>query len=403
MKKIFREILQCLLISGLLSLLCLPLVVLKVDVAEELIDWQWDKLLWVAIYSFTGTCLWRLLKHHPSPRLFEAINTLKKPFQPLALQVIQHPAIMSCLLLSGLIFLPWILSPYQVSIMTTALMYVVLGLGLNIVVGLAGLLDLGYVAFYAVGAYSYALFHEYFGLGFWAILPVGGILAGLTGILLGIPVLRLRGDYLAIVTLGFGEIIRLVLENWSEVTKGPQGVSGIPSPDFPVHIEYEQVAIYMYLLMLMMVTVTIVVVKRLDHSRIGRAWIALREDELACQAMGIDTTRTKLRAFALGACWAGFVGVFFAAKNSFVNPHSFTFMQSAIILCIVVLGGMGSITGVILAALFLILIPEYLRFMADYRMLVFGAAMVVVMVFKPEGLISNVRRRYELHEEQNYG
>lgn len=289
---------------------------------------------------------------------------------------------------------PWQVSAYQINIMITALLYVMLGLGLNIVVGMAGLLDLGYVAFYAVGAYSYALLNLHFGIGFWTALPLGGLMAAGFGIILGFPVLRLRGDYLAIVTLGFGEIIRLILENWTDFSKGPSGISGIPRPSFfGMDLNLDQSLTYLYYLMLVMVALTIFATSRLQHSRIGRAWAALREDEIACRAMGIDKTKIKLAAFASGAFWAGMAGVIFAAKTTFVNPASFTFMESAIILCIVVLGGMGSIPGVIIAALVLILLPEYLRAVADYRMLVFGATLVLMMRFRPGGLLAPSRRR----------
>lgn len=274
--------------------------------------------------------------------------------------------------------------------------FAALALGLNIVVGFAGLLDLGYVAFYAVGAYSYALLNHHFGLTFWAVLPIGAVLGATFGILLGFPVLRLRGDYLAIVTLGFGEIIRLILENWNEFSFGPSGIANIPRPAFfGIQFSLENVIIYVYYLMIGLVLFTIFVVNRLQNSRIGRAWIALREDEIACQAMGIDKTKTKLTAFALGATWAGMVGVIFAAKTTFINPASFTFLESAIILSIVVLGGMGSIIGVIIGAFILILLPEYLRAFSDYRMLLFGAIMVIMMVFRPQGIISKVRRTYK--------
>jgi branched-chain amino acid transport system permease protein len=303
-------------------------------------------------------------------------------------------------ILTILLVFPQLLSTYQINIMITALMYVVLGLGLNIVVGVAGLLDLGYVAFYAVGAYTYALLHLHFGVGFWTALPLGGLLAASFGIMLGFPVLRLRGDYLAIVTLGFGEIIRLILENWSDFSQGPSGISGIPRPGlFGMDMTLDQSISYLYYLMIALVIFTIFVVNRLQNSRIGRAWFALREDEIACQAMGIDKTRTKLTAFSLGAFWAGMVGVIFAAKTTFVNPASFTFLESAIILCIVVLGGMGSIIGVIIAALILMLLPEYLRAFSDYRMLVFGGTLVLMMVFRPRGLISTVRRTYTLEKK----
>ena len=279
--------------------------------------------------------------------------------------------------------------------MVNFLIWVVLGLGLNIVVGLAGLLDLGFVAFYAVGAYSYALLNHHFGLSFWVVLPIGMLLGAFFGLLLGYPVLRLRGDYLAIVTLGFGEIIRLVLENWSSFTFGPSGISNIDRPPFfGIKLSIQDSTMYMYYIMLALVIFTIFVVTRLKNSRIGRAWLALKEDEIACQAMGIDKTKTKLTAFALGATWAGLVGVVFAAKTTFVNPMSFSFMESAIILSIVVVGGMGSIPGVILGALVLVLSPEFLRGVEEYRMLAFGAFMVLVMVFRPQGLISAKRKVY---------
>ena len=317
-----------------------------------------------------------------------------------ALQSVLHPSPMqkrrlAYLAITLAVGVPFVLSAYQVSILTTALIFVVLGLGLNIVVGLAGLLDLGYVAFYAVGAYTYALLYEHFAIGFWAALPAAALLAALAGILLGIPVLRLRGDYLAIVTLGFGEIVRLTLENWSTVTRGPAGISGIGKPTIPgVELGFEETQAFTYLIALALTVATVVFVRRLDHSRIGRAWIALREDEIACQAVGIDRSRTKLTAFALGACWAGFVGVLFAAKTSYVNPGSFSFIHSAIILCVVVLGGMGSVAGVIVAALLLSLLPEYLRFLSDYRMLVFGAVLVLMMLYRPGGLIARTPPKY---------
>jgi branched-chain amino acid transport system permease protein len=292
-----------------------------------------------------------------------------------------------------------VVSEYRVNVMINAMIYVVLGLGLNIVVGLAGLLDLGFVAFYAVGAYTYALLNYHFGVGFWLALPLGAIIGAVFGILLGIPVLRLRGDYLAIVTLGFGEIIRLILENWGEFSFGPSGIANIPRPTvFGIVMSRSQGILFMYYLMIGLAIFTIFVVNRLQDSRLGRSWLALREDEIACQAMGIDKMKTKLAAFALGATWAGMMGVIFAAKTSFINPMSFTFLESAFILSIVVLGGMGSILGVILGAFVFILLPEELRAFSQYRMLIFGASMVLMMVFRPQGLISNVRRSYEYHE-----
>jgi len=297
------------------------------------------------------------------------------------------------------------------------LIYVMLGWGLNIVVGLAGLLDLGYVAFYAVGAYSYALLAKTFGLGFWVLLPLAGILSSFWGILLGFPVLRLRGDYLAIVTLAFGEIIRLVLINWVALTNGYAGIIGIPRPTFfgmPFDASDHGFAavfglqfsplyriIFLYYVILALALLTCFVTVRLRRLPIGRAWEALREDEIACRSLGINTTNTKLTAFAMGAMFAGFAGSFFAAREAFISPESFTFIESATILAIVVLGGMGSQIGVVIAAIVMIGGSELLRqldFLKDifgptfdptqYRMLLFGLAMVLIMVWRPRGLIA---------------
>ena len=282
--------------------------------------------------------------------------------------------------------------------------YVMLGWGLNIVVGLAGLLDLGYVAFYAVGAYSFALLAQTFDLGFWISLPLAGILAAFWGIILGFPVLRLRGDYLAIVTLAFGEIVRIVLLNWYQFTGGPDGISGIPRPTFfgidftrgeggfaeTFGLEYSPIhrIIFLYYVILALALLTNFVTLRLRRLPIGRAWEALREDEIACRSLGINTTNTKLTAFAIGAMFAGFAGSFFATRQGFISPESFTFIESAIILAIVVLGGLGSQIGVVIAAVVLIGGFEVFREFSDYRMLIFGLAMVVIMVWKPRGLIT---------------
>jgi branched-chain amino acid transport system permease protein len=297
------------------------------------------------------------------------------------------------------------------------LIYMMLGWGLNIVVGLAGLLDLGYVAFYAVGAYAYALLAKTFGLTFWILLPLAGILSSFWGLLLGFPVLRLRGDYLAIVTLAFGEIIRLILINWVDLTNGYAGISGIPRPSFfgiPFNdddngfaatfgLEFSPIhrVIFLYYLILALALLTCFVTVRLRRLPIGRAWEALREDEIACRSLGINTTNTKLTAFAMGAMFAGFAGSFFAARQGFISPESFTFLESATILSIVVLGGMGSQIGVAIAAIVMIGGTELMRnldFLKDifgptfdptqYRMLLFGLAMVLIMIWRPRGLIS---------------
>ncbi len=287
--------------------------------------------------------------------------------------------------------------------------YIMLGWGLNIVVGLAGLLDLGYVAFYAVGAYSYALLAQYFDMGFWVCLPFAGFMSAFAGILLGFPVLRLRGDYLAIVTLGFGEMVRIILLNWYEFTNGPDGISGIPRPTFfglefkrrsPEGVEtfhdffgltYSPVdrIIFLYYLILALALITNLFTLRIRKLPVGRAWEALREDETACRSLGINPRNTKLTAFSIGAMFGGFGGAFFATRQGFISPESFTFIESAIILAIVVLGGFGSQIGVVLAAILLIGLPEFFRELQQYRMLAFGAAMVAIMVWRPRGLLAH--------------
>ena len=395
--KISAELKKSFYIALWFILLTFPIMVIRVNTIEQVVVWRWENLLYIGIGSFVLSFLWQIFlkKKNLSSQTISATPSHLR--QLLYEPKFNRPALIIIAIFT-LIF-PFIFSHYQVNIMTTALIYVLLGLGLNIEVGLAGLLDLGYVAFYAVGAYSYALLNYHFGLGFWALLPVGAILAAFFGILVGFPVLRLRGDYLAIVTLAFAEIIRLILENWNTFSFGPSGISNIPRPGFfGINLNPEQSAIYMYYLLVIFCLLAIFVVHRLKNSRIGRAWNALREDELACQAMGIDKTRTKLTAFALGATWAGIAGVLFAAKTTFINPASFTFMESAMILSIVVLGGMGSIVGVVIAALAIILLPEYLRVFADYRMLLFGAALIAMMIFRPQGILADIRKKYEFYK-----
>ncbi len=296
-----------------------------------------------------------------------------------------------------------------VDIGVLVLTYVMLGWGLNIVVGLAGLLDLGYVAFYAIGAYTYAMLATQLGLSFWLCLPIAGLFAASFGVLLGFPVLRLRGDYLAIVTLGFGEMVRIVLVNWWWFTGGPNGISTIPRPSFfglpfdkkppegteSFHtffgLDYtgDHRVTFLYYLILGLALATNMFTLRIRRLPIGRAWEALREDETACRALGINPTSTKLTAFALGAMFAGFAGSFFATRQGFISPESFTFLESAVILAIVVLGGMGSQLGVVLAAILLIGLPEFFRDLAAFRMLAFGAGMVAIMLWRPRGLLAH--------------
>ncbi len=313
-----------------------------------------------------------------------------------------------------LLLMPLMINEYWLTVLISVFIYVLLGLGLNIVVGLAGLLDLGFVAFYAVGAYSYALGVQYLGLGFWTALPFAMALATCCGVLLGFPVLRMHGDYLAIVTLGFGEIIRLVLNNWLEFTGGPNGVQ-VPAPTFfglefaptatqggqPLHeflgIDYEIAYRYtfIYLLLLLVVCGTVFFVNRLKKMPLGRSWEALREDEIACRSLGLNHVTIKLSAFSMGAMIGGMAGVFFAAWQGFINPTSFSFFESALILCIVVLGGGGSTGGVIAAAVVITLLPEILREFSDFRVILFGGLMVVMMIWKPRGFVVAKRQQFE--------
>jgi branched-chain amino acid transport system permease protein len=311
------------------------------------------------------------------------------------------PALLALALFAPVLFYS---NRYILDLGILVLTYVMLGWGLNIVVGLAGLLDLGYVAFYAVGAYAYALLAQNFGLSFWICLPLAGVLAAFWGVMLGFPVLRLRGDYLAIVTLAFGEIIRIVIINWQSFTNGPNGISGIPRPSFfglPFNdseggfaaffgLEFNPVhrIIFLFYLIFALALLTNFVTLRLRRLPIGRAWEALREDEIACRSLGINTTNTKLTAFAMGAMFGGFAGSFFATRQGFISPESFVFMESALVLAIVVLGGMGSQLGVAVAALVMIGGFEFFRQFEQFRMLVFGIAMVAIMVWRPRGLIA---------------
>ncbi|MEL7936750.1 high-affinity branched-chain amino acid ABC transporter permease LivM [Pseudomonas delhiensis] len=317
------------------------------------------------------------------------------------------------LLVVAAVALPFFANKYLLTVVILGLIYVLLGLGLNIVVGLAGLLDLGYVAFYAIGAYGLALGYQYLGLGFWTVLPLAAITAAMAGALLGFPVLRMHGDYLAIVTLGFGEIIRLILNNWLSFTGGPNGMQ-VPAPTFfglefgrrakeggtPIHeflgIDYNQNLkfIFIYTVLFLVVLLVLYIKHRLTRMPVGRAWEALREDEIACRSLGLNHVLVKLSAFMLGASTAGLAGVFFASYQGFVNPSSFTFFESALILAIVVLGGMGSTLGVVIAAFVLTVTPELLRSFADYRVLLFGMLMVLMMIWRPRGLIRINRRGF---------
>ncbi|CAI0898212.1 high-affinity branched-chain amino acid ABC transporter permease LivM [Serratia ficaria] len=325
--------------------------------------------------------------------------------------------LLAAALIAAAVAWPFLVSRGTVDIATLTLIYVMLGLGLNVVVGLSGLLVLGYGGFYAIGAYTYALLNHYYGLGFWESLPLAGIVTAAFGFLLGFPVLRLRGDYLAIVTLGFGEIVRILLLNNTEITGGPNGISQIPKPTF-FGLEFNRSArdggwdtfhnffglkydpsdriVFLYLVALLLVVLTLFVINRLLRMPLGRAWEALREDEIACRSLGLSPTRIKLTAFTISAAFAGFAGTLFAARQGFVSPESFTFVESAFVLAIVVLGGMGSQFAVILAAILLVVSRELMRDLNEYSMLLLGALMVLMMIWRPQGLLPMKRPQLKL-------
>ncbi len=374
------------------------------------LEYHWSYVLWAALIVFVV----QLLK----PALKVATKSIVFPRLPSLSPGVRNALIFATLLMA--VSWPFFAGRNAVDIATLAMIYVMLGLGLNIVVGFAGLLDLGFVGFYAVGAYTYALLFHWAGWSFWEALPLAGAVAAMFGFVLGFPVLRLRGDYLAIVTLGFGEIIRLLLINLNDWTGGPDGISGIPKPTvmgfemtrnasveggttFHQLMGWEfssvHMVIFLYLMALMLAMVTLWISNRLISMPIGRAWEALREDEIACRSLGLSPMRIKLSAFTLGAMFAGFGGAFFAARQGIVNPESFTFIESALILAIVVLGGMGSQLGVIVAAILITVLPELAREFSEYRMLIFGLVMILMMVWRPQGLFPVTRPQVQVPQK----
>jgi branched-chain amino acid transport system permease protein len=349
------------------------------------------RALQLAAAALAGVALWGLLRSDHLRRSFRAAAYKTSGVRGRAGELLaktESPVFLS-LFVVLLFVLPFFQNDYYRDVLTLTGMYAVLALGLNLVVGQAGLLNLGYVAFYAVGAYTYAILSTRFGLSFWPGLAVGAASAAFISLLIGLATLRLRGDYFAIVTLGLGEITRIVLNNWDSLTNGPNGISGIKRPVLFGHVLTRPLDFYY--LILVIAIVTVFAMHRLMNSRVGRAWIAIREDEVAAEAMGINTFRLKLLAFVLASAWAGLTGVFFASKMAFVSPESFTFFESIMILCMVVLGGMGSIPGIVLGAFLLITLPELFREFADFRMLGFGVALVLMMVFRPQGLLGTAK------------
>lgn len=418
---IVNEVFQSFLSSLWFMFLTFPIMVMKITKVdgESTTIYRWKNLLAIGLISFFLSALWRyLIKERENWKN----RTKKFTFQESLVSNPRRKKISTLssgalLLLMPLIFKLMGNPMYFNNIMISVFIYMILGLGLNIVIGYGGLLHLGYASFYAVGAYTYGLFFHYIGpkfleiganpaLMFWIAIPFGIICSLIFGILVCLPVIRLRGDYLAIVTLAFGEITRMVLENWGKVTQGPSGISQIPrawvpaimvggkSTNNPIVASYT-----LYFIALFFVVLTVIVVKNMENSRLGRAWEAMREDEIAAQSMGIDLTMAKFKSFALGALWAGIAGVLLATKTTFVNPASFTLWESVLILCVVVLGGMGSIPGVIFGSVIMIMLPEFFRGFSEYRMLVFGAVLVLMMIFKPDGVLPRIRKKYTFSKE----
>lgn len=418
-KKIGHELFDALKISLWFVFLLFPLTVMKVSVTggTAAIKFRWAAVPIVAVVSFVLAFIWkRALKWNDTRATLSNENSfvakIKNSFKPhFAKKNVRFSLI--ALLILIVVAYPYALGMYHTNIMITALIYVILALGLNIVVGLGGLLNLGYAAFFAVGAYTYGLLWKYAGPYFieaniqtgwlfWIALPTAGILALVFGILLSLPVLRLRGDYLAIITLAFGEILRMFLQNSGELTGGASGISLIPRPwFFGLKLKPIGAATYIYYITVLLVILTVIVVRRIENSRVGRALEAMKEDEIACEAMGIDLVRNKLITFSLGAFFAGIAGVILAAQTTFINPDSFTLWESIMVLMAVVIGGTGSIPGVICGALLLKLLPEYFRALAQYRMLIYGVAMIIIIIFKPDGLIPRNRKKYTLKNVEN--
>ncbi len=381
-------------------ILAIPLVGFSTNQAGAGLDFRFSWVVIAVVVVFVGRFALGLL---PQRRQAE-----RPPVVTLFLT--RHQRVLGWLALAAAAIWPFMpfATQYELDLATAVLIYMMLGWGLGVVVGLAGLLNLGYAAFYAVGAYTLALTSAYWDLGFWEALPIAGVVSAAVGILLALPVLRLRGDYLAIVTLGFGEIIRIVLINWQSFTYGPNGVNGLPRPTFfglPLTarapgggktlaqflgIDFNQAQRYVFLYFVTLALALLVnsFIRRLRRLPVGRAWEALREDEIASRALGINPVSVKLSAFSVGALLAGFAGVFFATRQGFVSPESFNFQESATVLAIVVLGGMGSQLGIAVAAIILVTLPEFGRDFAQFRMLLFGAAMVGIMIWRPRGLFS---------------
>jgi len=415
---ILKEIGKSLIIAIGCMVLFFPLMVMKVNVTRGVahINFRWNVLPLIGIVAFVLSFVWsEALEWNEKRASAKKVENGLVNNRTLNGRYLKNPALRPVFLFALFIFavsFPFLFGMYHTNVMITAFIYVILGLGLNIIVGLGGLLNLGYAAFFGIGAYTYGLIWKYIGPSFvaagfnpgwlfWISLPLAGIAATVFGIILSLPVLRLRGDYLAIVTLAFGEIFHMVMQNSGDITGGATGISLIPRPWFlGQKLRPPEAATYIYFIALVFVIITIFVVRRIEDSRVGRALEAMREDEVACQAMGIDMVKNKLITFAVGTFWAGIAGVLMASQTTYINPDSFTLWESIMILMAVVIGGTGSIPGVIAGAILLKLLPEYFRPLAQYRMLIYGIAMILVIIFKSDGLIPRKRKQYTFKEKE---
>ena len=395
-QKLLKEASIAALITFILSLPILGTSMVFVDSALK-IEWHILPALILAVSIFIARITFAVLKKFiPTHQTNKVVNPLSQKSQNILLII---------LLALALLF-PFFANRSGMSIGTLSLIYIVLALGLNVIVGFAGLLVLGYAAFYAIGAYTFAILNQFYGWSFWACFPLSGIVAAFAGFLLGFPVLRLRGDYLAIVTLGFGQIILKVLENSDKITGGPDGITAIDKPSFfglimartasegsttfsqffNISFQNEQRLYWVYLIALGLVIFTWWFTLRLQKLPLGRAWEALREDEIACRSLGLNPTMIKLSAFTISSFFAGLAGALFATHQGSITPSSFTFLESAIILAIVVLGGMGSSLGIIIAAIFVTVLNN-IQFLSEYRMLIFGAGLIIMMLWRPQGIL----------------
>ncbi|HNX72655.1 MAG TPA: branched-chain amino acid ABC transporter permease [Spirochaetales bacterium] len=418
---ILTEIKKSLTVAIWFMILFFPIMVMKVSVSRGVaeIQFRWNLLLPIGVAGFVLSFIWRHAlvwnESHGNAKKGDGATVNSSSLTRRPSSISANPfsrSVGALLLLMFAVAFPFLFGMYHTNVMITAFIYVILGLGLNIVVGLGGLLNLGYAAFFGVGAYTYGLIWKYVGPSFvaagfdpgwlfWISLPVAGVVAMLFGVLLSLPVLRLRGDYLAIITLAFGEIFHMVMQNSSDLTGGATGISLIPRPWFLGRkLAPGDAATYIYFIALVVVIITIFVVRRIEDSRVGRALEAMREDQIACQSMGVDLVKNKLITFALGAFWAGLAGVLMAAQTTYINPDSFTLSESMIMLMSVVVGGTGSIPGVIAGAMILKLLPEYFRMLAQYRMLIYGIAMVLIIIFKSDGLIPRKRKQYTFEAKE---